>query len=77
LSYYVEIAEDATNFSVLSGSAVVPSSELQIVFSIIFSNLTKGRQYYGRVLAITSLGSGSFSSASSGSYAATGAGNGV
>ena len=69
MSYYVEIAEDPANFSVLSGSAVVPSSELQIVYSNIFSNLTKGRQYYGRVLAITSLGSGSFSSASSGSYA--------
>jgi hypothetical protein len=70
LSYYIEIAQNASDFSNPTQVATVPSNEFQNVYAYILTNLTKGQTYYARVLAINSVGLGSFSSASSGSVAA-------
>ena len=68
-SYIAEISV-SSNFSTITDSVVVPSSEAQIIFSFIFSNLQKGQTYYGRALAITFLGNGIFSPSTFGSVAA-------
>ena len=68
-SYLIEISQNASDFSILAQSATVPSSEVQIVFSYIFTNLTKGSTYFARVLAVNSVGMGAFSPPSSGSVA--------
>jgi hypothetical protein len=70
LSYYIQISQNASDFSNPTQVATLPSTEAQVVYTFILTNLTKGQTYYARVLAINSVGLGSFSPASSGSVAA-------